>query len=127
MLAGDFALPETLYGGFSNDEQGNAEFRALVRSFCALGTRALTLLSEAVEHQEITREKLSKSADDIAALGLLIVYEGDDYLQLPHRMLPSFLGEDVLLTVDMILEAMHPSEAVVMSPQTTLPDCTPSF
>lgn len=111
LLASEFVLPTANSCGwfFEQDTVQQAEFRALVRSFCALGATAVSLLAEAVEHQEITRKKLSKMVDSLDNLGFLFISAGDAFLEMPYRIRPSLMAEDVLLAFDGLMESLTPS------------------
>lgn len=116
LLSGDFPLPASGCGWFF--EQGaeeQAEYRETVRAFCALGASAVALLAEAVEHQEITRKAVSKMVASVENLGLIIIKEGDTFLQMPYRISPSLLGEDVLLALDDLLDSLAPAKPSVES------------
>lgn len=117
ILTSDFALPSASSCGwfYEQDDEAKAEFRTAVRSFCALGATALALLAEAVEHQEITRKTVSKMVEGVENLGFLIITEGDTFLEMPYRIRPSLLGEDVLLAVDELFDALEPAVPVVDS------------
>lgn len=110
LLASDFPLPEASNCGwfFEQDAEEQAEFRTVVRAFCTLGAKAVSLLAEAVEHQEVTRKNISNMVEDVENLGLLIITDGDKFLETPYRICPSLLGEDVLLAVDDMLDALAP-------------------
>ena len=120
LLAGEFPLPTASSCGwfFEQDAEQKAEFRALVRSFCALGATAFSLLAEAVEHQGITRKKLSKTVEDVESLGFIIITEGDKFLEMSYRLRPSLLGEDVLFAVDDMLDTLEPSRLAAQTNST---------
>ena len=86
---------------------------------CALGAAAVALLSEAVEHQEITRKNVSKLVESLEGQGLIIVHDGDAFLELPARLHPTLLGEDVLLALDDLFDALEPAAPVVIAVQET--------
>lgn len=120
LLASEFPLPTVSSCGwfFEQDAEQKVAFRALVRSFCALGATAFSLLAEAVEHQEITRKKLSKTVEGVEGLGFIIITEGDTFLEMPYRLRPSLMGEDVLLAVDDMLDALEPSRLAAQTNST---------
>lgn len=113
LLASEFSLPAANSCGwfFEQDAEQQTEYRKVVRAFCALGATAVALLAEAVEHQDITRKKLSKMVEGVENLGLVIISEGDAFLEMPYRIRPSLLGEDVLLAVDALMEPLAPAAA----------------
>ncbi len=121
ILAGKFALPKEQSCGWffeDADDRGDA-FRGAVRALCALGAAAVALLSEAVEHQEITRKNVSKLVESLEGQGLIIVHDGDAFLELPARLRPTLLGEDVLLALDDLFDALEPAAPVVIAVQET--------
>ena len=122
LLQSDFPLPAAGRCGwfFEQDSDSQTEYRTVVRAFCALGATAATFLAEAVEHQEITRTSVSKMTESVESLGLVIISEGDSFLQMPYRIRPSLLGEDVLLAVDELIELLAPSTPSINSLNTGL-------
>lgn len=120
LLAGDFPLPGASGCGwfFEQDAEQQDEFRAVVRSLCAFGATAVAFMSEVVEHQDITRKSLSKMVEGVENLGLIIISEGDRFLEMPYRIRPSLLGEDVLLAVDDMLDGLDPSRLVAQTNST---------
>ena len=114
LLSSEFSLPAANSCGwfFEQDIEQQTEYRKVVRAFCALGATAAALLAESVEHQEITRKKLSKMVEGVETLGLVIISEGDAFLEMPYRIRPSLLGEDVLLAVDELMEPLAPAAVV---------------
>lgn len=109
LLQSEFALPDSSHCGWFFDACDSNDFRSTVRSFCALGGAAFKLLAEVVEHQEVTRGSISKTTFDVESLGLIIVREGDKFVQENHRLSSSLLGEDVLLAVEQLLDTLAPS------------------
>jgi hypothetical protein len=118
LLAGDFPLPAASSVIASGSEEQD-EYRTVVRAFCALGATAVSLLAEAVEHQEITRKTVSKMVKGVESLGLLFITEGDRFLEMPYRIRPSLFGEDVLLAVDDMLDGLDTSRLVEQTNLTT--------
>lgn len=106
LLQSEFALPDSSHCGWFFDASDSDDFRSTVRSFCALGGAAFKLLSEVVEHQEVTRGSISKTIVDVESLGLIIIREGDKFTQEKNRLSSSLLGEDVLLAVDELLDSL---------------------
>lgn len=120
LLASDFPLPAASGCGwfFEQGAEEQAEYRTAVRALCALGATAVALMSEAVEHQDITRKTISKMVDGVENLGLLIITEGDTFLGMPYRIRPSLLGEDVLLALDDMLDGLDPSRVAALTNST---------
>ena len=124
ILAGEFALPKGQSCGwfFDEDAERGDAYRAAVRALCSLGASAVALLAEAVEHQEITRKNVSKMVENLESQGLVSVHDGDAFLEMPARIRPTLLGEDVLLALDDLFDALEPAApAAVAEPSALSP------
>ena len=68
----------------------------LANQLKSLGTSARKILAEAVEHQEIQRTKVSKSAEALYDAGFLFIRDDGVGFGQPAVLLPSLLGEEAL-------------------------------
>lgn len=114
ILASEFALPKAQSCGwfFEEDDERGGAYRAAVRALCGLGATAVALLAEAVEHQEITRKNVSKLVESLENQGFISVRDGDSFLEMPAIIRPTLLGEDVLLALDDLFDALAPAQPV---------------
>ncbi|KVP75201.1 hypothetical protein WJ96_05445 [Burkholderia ubonensis] len=66
------------------------------QSLRQLGARARKLLEECVEHQEVTRTKVSQAANQLFDAGFLFVTDVGDIWKSEYQLRPSLAGEEAL-------------------------------
>lgn len=78
---------------------GHAEESA-VKASCeelrCLGPAAVRLLAECVEHQGVTRKKVSTAARQLESLGFVFIRETGDLWATEYAIAPSLTGEEAL-------------------------------
>lgn len=73
-----------------------ADARAAAEILRGLGNRARRLLEEVVEHQGVTRSKISLSAQQLDESGFIFVRETGDMWEPCFLITPSLAGEEAL-------------------------------
>lgn len=71
------------------------------RQLKAMGPAARQLLAECVEHQALSRTKVSRSAEALFDAGFLFIRETGSVLAASYQLSPSILGEETLLALEM--------------------------
>lgn len=77
----------------------------------SLGRHARKLMAECVEHQELTRTKLSAAARALNDAGFLFIREIPAFLDVSYELSPSLLGEEALEALEELEAAAQPARA----------------
>lgn len=78
----------------AHDSEASAKASAL--QLRSLGGHARRLLEECVEHQGITRKKVSTAATQLSDAGFVFIKEGLDHWSPECTITPSLAGEEAL-------------------------------
>lgn len=84
--------------------------RTAAHELRGLGTRARKLLEECVEHQEVTRTKVSQAATQLSDAGFLFVSDIGDVWKEEFRLRPSLAGEEALEMLEMLEGGIEPNK-----------------
>jgi len=72
-----------------------------------LGGPAKTLLSECIEHQEITRKTISKAAKSLEDEGFVFIRESDDIFEPSVQIKPTLRGEEAMDVLEFLSGKQH--------------------
>lgn len=70
--------------------------KAAAHKLRLLGGRARKLLEECVEHQEVSRAKVSQTATQLSDAGFLFINDIGDLWKAEFKLRPSLAGEEAL-------------------------------
>lgn len=79
-----------------------ADTRAAAEVLRGLGARARRLLEECVEHQGVTRKKISQATQRLDDAGFVFVREVGDMWKTEFVIAPSLAGEEALEALEQI-------------------------
>ncbi len=91
-----------------HEEIPEADLAAELRS---LGGHARRLLAECVEHQEVTRTRSSKTAEQLYDAGFLFIREVTPVFGSEVILRPSLLGEEALEALEKLAEEVLSAKA----------------
>ncbi|KWA84136.1 hypothetical protein WL29_22495 [Burkholderia ubonensis] len=76
--------------------------KASAQALRSLGARARKLLEECVEHQEVSRSKVSQAATQLSDAGFLFINDVGDIWKNEFELRPSLAGEEALEILELL-------------------------